>query len=342
MAALDLGDVEEPGSAADDRAAGEVELRDRLETAFVERARPIGDASAALEDRANRRMGLEALELLERAEEGVAVIEPDDEADGDLIVLEMVEERAAIGRFVQRPADRVRDQPRLMLRRLDLPQLLDADAVSLRVDPGAQVEALKHEQRLLADQLDAGLDMVGRLAILADPHRAGGDAAHPPGLVVEHLGAGEAGIDLDAELLGLSGEPTAEIAEADDVISVIAHLRRRRQPDRLRRGQQDKAVFGRRRDERRAALLPVGKQLVEGARLEHGTGEDVGADFGTLFDDADRDLARGRRRQLLQPDRSGQTRGAGADDHDIVFHCLALHSCCPDVGAADCGSRPLL
>src|SRR5438876_439477 len=117
---------------------------------------------AALEDRANRRMGLETLELLERAEEGVAIIEPDDEADGDLIVLEMIEKRAAIGRFVQRPSDRVGDETWPMLRRLDLPQLLDADAEGLWIDPGAQVKALEQhlrqraaaafgEQYLLAD-----------------------------------------------------------------------------------------------------------------------------------------------------------------------------------------------
>src|SRR6185437_3759064 len=344
MTALDLGDVEEAGGAADDRAAGKIELRDRLQAALVEGARAIGDAPAALEERADRRMRLEALKFLERVEERVAIIEPDDEADGDLIVLEMIDERATIGRAVHRPADGMRDEAGPMLRRLDLPQLLDADAEGLGIAPLAQLEALEEglgqraatafgEQRLLADQLDAGREMIGRLAVLADPHAAGGDAAHPPRLVVEHLGGGEAGVDLDAERLGLAGEPATDIAEADDIVAVIVHLRRRRQADRPRRREEDEAVLGRRRVERRAARLPVGNELVEGARLDHRPREDMGADLRTLLDDADGDLARGFLRQLLQPDRGGEARGAGPDDHDIVFHRLALHASHPALGA---------
>src|SRR6185312_11630480 len=68
VAALDLGHVEESRGAADDEPAGEVEPRNRLEAAFVQGARAIGDAPPAGESRADRRMGLEALKLLERAE----------------------------------------------------------------------------------------------------------------------------------------------------------------------------------------------------------------------------------------------------------------------------------
>src|SRR5260221_12491572 len=118
-----------------------------------------------------------------------------------------------------------------MLRRLDLPELLEADAEGLRIDPVAQLEALEQglgqraaaalgEQRLLADELDAGLDIVDRLADLAEAHGAGSDAAHPPGLVVEHLGGGETGKDLAAERLGLTGVPSARIAESRDEVAV--------------------------------------------------------------------------------------------------------------------------
>ena len=71
MAALDLGHIEETGGVADQRAAGEIEPRDRLETALVERAGAIGDAPSAFEIGADRRVRLEPLEFLERAQKRV-------------------------------------------------------------------------------------------------------------------------------------------------------------------------------------------------------------------------------------------------------------------------------
>src|SRR3546814_457984 len=82
-------------------------------------------------------------------------------------------------------------------------------------------------------------------------------------------------------------------------------------------------VLRHRRAERRAPLLPVGNELVQGPRLQHRAGQDVGADLGALLQDADGDLPAGFRRKLLQPDRGGQARGPGADDHDVVFHGFA-------------------
>jgi hypothetical protein len=60
-------------------------------------------------------VGLEALELVEGREMRVAVVEADHEADRHLVVLEVIEEGAAIGPGVERPADGVDDQPGLCL-----------------------------------------------------------------------------------------------------------------------------------------------------------------------------------------------------------------------------------
>ena len=73
--------------------------------------------------------------------------------------------------------------------------------------------------------------------------------------------------------LGLLAEPAAEIAEADDVVAVVAHLRRQkraRHPDAALPGEVTELVRARRCVERRAFLLPVGDQLVERAGLEDG------------------------------------------------------------------------
>ena len=50
-------------------------------------------------------MGLEALKFVERAEMGIAVIEPDDEPDRNLIILQVIQKRAAVGRVIKRPTN---------------------------------------------------------------------------------------------------------------------------------------------------------------------------------------------------------------------------------------------
>src|SRR3546814_15338680 len=74
-------DVEEAGRAADQRAAGKHQLRQRLQPALVQRAGAVGDALAAFQHRADRRVRLEALHLVERGEVRVVVVEADDVAD---------------------------------------------------------------------------------------------------------------------------------------------------------------------------------------------------------------------------------------------------------------------
>ena len=107
MAALDAGHVDEACRAADQRAAREGELRHGLEAAFGDGARAIGDALAAFECLVDCRMLLEALELVEGREIGVLVVEVDDEAYRHQILAEVIEERAAASRVVERPAQRV-------------------------------------------------------------------------------------------------------------------------------------------------------------------------------------------------------------------------------------------
>src|SRR6188474_2152908 len=84
MIALDLRHVEESGGVADQAAAGEGQLRDRLETALAQRPRAVGNPPAALEILSHIRVQLEALKLVERRQVRVVVVEPDYETDGDL------------------------------------------------------------------------------------------------------------------------------------------------------------------------------------------------------------------------------------------------------------------
>jgi hypothetical protein len=97
VTALDARHVHEARRAADQRTAGEGELRHGLIAAFGNRSRAIGEAFAALQHIADHRMLLEALEFVERRECRVLIIQVHHEADGDKIFVEMIEERATAG-----------------------------------------------------------------------------------------------------------------------------------------------------------------------------------------------------------------------------------------------------
>ena len=221
----------------------------------------------------------------------------------------------------------------------DLPELLQADAVLLRIDAVAQVELLHQllrqrsaatfgEQRVLRVELHAGLVFALVRTVLRDPHVAGRDTADRAGLVVQDLGGRETRIDLDAQRFRLLAEPSAHVAEARDVHAVIVHEPRQRplrNPVRLVRREQQEAILGHRRVERRALRLPVGQELVQRSRIHDRARKDVRADLRAFFENADRDLVAAFRRELLQANRRGEAGRAAADDHDVVFHGFAWH-----------------
>ena len=175
------------------------------------------------------------------------------------------------------------------------------------------------EQGVLGAQFHAAGEAVLGLAVLADPHVAGGDARDRAVGVVEHLGGREARVDFDPQRFGLGGQPAADIAERDHVVAVVVHQRRHekiRQPQRTRRSQEIKPVRRDRGLDRRVLAAPVGQQPVETDRVDHGAGKNVGSDFGALFDHDHGHV----RRQLLEPDGGSQPCRPGTDDDDVEFH----------------------
>ncbi len=88
-------------------------------------------------------------------------------------------------------------------------------------------------------------------------------------------------------------------------------------------GQEQDPVFGDFGIERGAEFFPVRDQLVQGARIHHGAGQDMGADFAAFFQHAHGHFLALFRGQLLQADRGRQACRAAADDHDVVLHRFA-------------------
>ena len=332
--ALDARHVDEARGAADQRAAGEGQPRHRLVAAFGDRARAIGQALGAGKGVADLRVGLEALEFLERVDVGVFIVQMQHEADRDEVIVVVVQERAATGGIVERPAERVLHQTLLVPGGIDLPDFLEADAefrrLAILVERefgnqlfGQAAAGAFGKQRVLAEQFHAAGEGILRLAVAADAHVASGDAAHRTILVIQRFGGGEARIDLDAERLGARAEPARHHAERGDVAVMVVHQRRHhevRQRQAAGLGHEEELVFLDLGLDRAIGIVaPVRDQFVERHRIDHRTGQDVGADFRALLDHHDREF----RIELFEPDRRGQSRGTGPHDDNIEFHGFA-------------------
>ena len=181
--ALDLRHVERAAGVADQQGTRHLERRHRLPAALDDRARAVGDQFAAVEQRLQARMILELLERLERLEARVRVIEADDEADVEPVLVELVEEAAAVSLAVHREADGVLDQARFDATLGQLPQFLEAEAIRLRrfarVETKASDQLLGNaaaatfgEDRRLRANLRTGCEVVAGIAILVETHVA--------------------------------------------------------------------------------------------------------------------------------------------------------------------------
>src|SRR4030095_3197314 len=99
------------------------------------------------------------------------------------------------------------NKTRSMLLRCNLPEFLDPDSEFLGLAIAGEPEAFDHglrkaasralrEQSVFAAKFDAPGEGVGGLAILTDPHVAGGDARDFSVCSIQHFCRGEPGVDV--------------------------------------------------------------------------------------------------------------------------------------------------
>ncbi len=341
--ALERRDVDHAGAVARDHHARRPQAA-RLGpvAARRDRLRAPADALAALDDPGHERMPLQLLERIVDAERGVAVVEPADEAHRDLVLAHRVDERAAellvLRAEAKRPGHRVDDA---VERLLDLPDLLDTELPLLRV-LGAEVEVADRragevalralgEHGGLRDQVGARLEVRELLAVTAAALVARAHADDLPVVDEQHGGGGFAE-DVDAGLLGLVGQPAAELCHRGDVVAVVAERRRGRlERNRALRVRQE--VDGVLRDGpvgRPVALVEVREQLAHRRRVHHRPREQVRAGALALLDERHRHLAKRLHQRLVlgeqlgEPDRAGEPGRAAADDHDADLDALVL------------------
>ena len=340
VGALDLGEVQGAGVTAQQQAAREAHFRQGVITTFGNCTGTVGYAFAAFQVLLDLRVVLQALHLFKRAEVRVAVVEVGNQAHVHLAIFQVIQERTA-GRagFAQRPAGRVNHQARLVFGRIDVPQLLDTDAVMLRILAFVQLVIL---DQLLAEVTAAAFGEQGVLGaqfhtrhvaiflgtVTGHAHIAGDDAFN---LAVFNDGfsRGKARINLYTQLLGLLGQPAAQVTKADNIVAVVVHVLGHKGIGNFDGFflalHQENIVPGNRRIQRSAFLFPVREEFVQGRGLEYRTCEDVRPDFGTFFYYTNSQFFASFLRQLHDAAGSRQASRAAADDQNIKFHRFAFH-----------------
>ena len=136
----------------------------------------------------------------------------------------MIEEAAATGLVVERPAERVLDIAFLEILFRHGPELFQADAVFLRIAVLGEVEFLYEllreratcafsEEDIFAEQFHAGL-IVGLVAAIGgNAHDACDDAFHFTGFTIDNVRGRKSRKHVHAEILSFLAEPAGHICE---------------------------------------------------------------------------------------------------------------------------------
>src|SRR5262249_30426201 len=268
--------------------------------------------------------------------ERIVIIQSDDEADVEQIVLHPVNESAAERVVGQGVTERVHHGTRFDAPFRQLPDLFHPDRVNLRI--AAFIEIKPPDQLLgqraarafaehghFGEDVGAGLIILLRLAVLADALVAGAHADDPIVFIVEQLGAGEFRNEHHVRRFDNRAEPADQLIQTDDVFAVVLERRRdNRRFDLEATGQIRNILFADLGFERRAELLVIRQQLRERANVHHRARNYVRADLAAFFDYGDGDLAETLAGpfvalvdELAQAQRSGERGGAGAYEKGI-------------------------
>ena len=251
-------------------------------------------------------MGLEALEFFERREIGVFVVEVDHKPDRDLVVGQMIEERAAAGVIGQGPAKAVLHQPFVVVLGRHLPDFLEAKtelgmiARGCEIEPGDGLFAERaprafSEQHIFAQHFHARRVIGAMAAVALDAHVAHDDAGDGAIGTNRQISRRKTAVNLDTQRLGLGGQPAADLAQRDDEIAGVVHQGRHQlhqplgQGDGRFRTQQHELIARDRGAERGIGFLaPARQQGIDANRIDHRARDNMGADFRALLEHRDR------------------------------------------------------
>lgn len=234
MRSFDLEDVHEPSTASNQKSSWESELRDRKISSSAEGSGSIGEALGPFQVFSDLGVGLHELKLLVRVEIRILIVEADDKPDMNEIWFHVVEERTCVVVWTDRPADRMLNVSGLkqLMAVLDFPNLLESDAVQLRVAFISQIKLLDdfftqrppcsfRKDGLLPQNLHPPHEGLFGLPFFGNAEILGGDSLDMSFLSVEDFGARSSSYDVDAKIGGFLPHPPCEFTERDYVVSVV-------------------------------------------------------------------------------------------------------------------------
>src|SRR5687768_11759683 len=242
-------------------------------------------------------MALQPLEHLVDISRRLPVIQSDDEAERDQIARERIHEASAKGVERHRPAQGVNHRVERLLR---LPDLLHAEREDLRVRRRdflpLEIRLRQRSPRSLGENRYLRRDVGGwsvaaaRLARTGQPGWCGSYTTHTG--TFSHQGCRrESGEYVHPRGFGFLTEPAHYLAQRRDVVTVILHRRRSRDPERMLSRQQINPLSGDRPTKRKVAVLEVGEELTHGDRIHYRSRKRVLAERGRLLENADLDIA---------------------------------------------------
>ena len=288
-------------------------------------------------------MRLEALEFVVRRQMRILVVEVHDEADRDQIVAEVIDERAAAGARVERPALAVHARgPGDAVRGatchsslMPMPYFCGSTP-SRRLKRCHQLPATASRGSLRRTACTCACSsMPGWYSGLCVPSFATpmSPVATPrtaPSSSYSTSAAAKPGIDLDAERLRLLRRASGRRCRGSrcscrDCSSAAAAaacgMRYALSRVRIRKRSSVTGVSS-----GAPCAFQSGISSFERARIDDGAGQDVRADLRALLEHAHgRSRATCSRGELLQADRRGEPGGTAADDHHVVLHRFARH-----------------
>ena len=299
-----------------------------------------GDTTTTLEDTADELVRFELLQKVVHGKGRISVIQANDEADRHLVIAHRVHPRPAVfavlGPEAQRPSKRVNQ---LVEGIRNFPHLFDAKLPNLGGVAVKLPVLARHLSKVALCSLSKDGDLRanlnarlkrGLLLALASASLVAGQDALDTTIVDQQLLGVSLWKEIRAKLLGLLGHEARELADGDDPVAVIFHLRRRRKAERPALGQHvdrfllDDALNWQVSD------AEFGEEVLQRLRADDRAGEQVGSRALPLLHDRHRNLAEGLREcrvlreQLAEADRTGESRRTGTDEQHAHVNAFVL------------------
>mmetsp|Transcript_2173 Transcript_2173/g.5016 ORF Transcript_2173/g.5016 Transcript_2173/m.5016 type:complete len:260 (+) Transcript_2173:950-1729(+) len=254
--------------------------------------------------------------------------------------LHVVDEATSIAHQIQGPTHCVSHCARPVVFRENFPHLLDTKAIVLRRHTLSQIELLHDlftqgasaafsQDGLLRKQFHAWFKGILFLAILSNAHISQLHTGHRAICCVHRGISRKTCVDFHAHSLGLFTQPTTQLAERDDVVSLLPQLWRQVQQGIGHRdcqvfiGKPVEGVAGHRRIKWSPSFFPVRQKLLQSSWFEDISRQDVSTHLSTFLDDTNVELLSKGLCPLLSANGGCQTSRASSHDQEIKLHRLS-------------------